>query len=401
MMSESGWPDERWAALGEEIAKARRAKGWDQQELASRSGNSANTISNYERGRSTRSRRVPSGVDRVAFALGWMPDVPRRILAGEDPSVVLSQLSLLDDFREKYEEELAVQPEIDVDAGAAIAALRSPLQKELENYGHHAQDSFVRQVKRYRRLQNVSIEELAKRVIDLGGGLSLDDLKQMEKGTRSPGGAEGRVIAQALGTTVNWLLDSVSSSDAPDEMKAPATREELEAEEEAVKRRIFVAASDLAHARKRHIRAKEQVEVARRQEELAFMVLDKLNSQMTELQVDYQYVLGRIDSLRAASGEEMIKHLVFVDPPKGDVSEGSSIGAKLAEARRRLGLTTEQVAAAARIRPSVLTAIERDQFDALGGAVHARGHIRALAQAYGVDAGSLIAQYDVQHGSRD
>ncbi|MBJ6615527.1 helix-turn-helix transcriptional regulator [Streptomyces sp. I3(2020)] len=75
-MDASGWPPERWAVLGEAISKARRANGWDQQELARRSGNSPNTISNYERGRASRSRRVPGGYIRVAHALGWPPDAP-------------------------------------------------------------------------------------------------------------------------------------------------------------------------------------------------------------------------------------------------------------------------------------------------------------------------------------
>jgi transcriptional regulator with XRE-family HTH domain len=255
-------------------------------------------------------------------------------------------------------------------------------------------------MKRYRLLQGVSLEELAKRVIDLGGGPSLGSLQQMEKGLLSPGRADGRVIAQALGTTVKWLLESGTSSDAPDEMKAPPTREELEVEEEAVKRRVLTAASEVANARRRHVRAKEQVEAARQQEDLAFMVFDRLSTQLTELQIDYQYVLGRIDSLRAASGEETIKQAVFIDAADEAASKETSLGAKLSEARARLGLTPEQVAAAAQMLPSVLTAIELDRFDVLGEDVSVRGHIRVLARAYGMEAGPLIAQYDAQHGDR-
>jgi transcriptional regulator with XRE-family HTH domain len=74
-----------------------------------------------------------------------------------------------------------------------------------------------------------------------------------------------------------------------------------------------------------------------------------------------------------------------------------SIGAALAEARRRAGLSVSQVSRRTRIREAIIQAIERDDYSACGGDFYARGHIRALARAVGADPGPLIQQYDAAH----
>ena len=71
-----------------------------------------------------------------------------------------------------------------------------------------------------------------------------------------------------------------------------------------------------------------------------------------------------------------------------------SIGKVLAEARRGAGLTVAQVSQRTRIRETIITGIEGDDYSACGGDFYARGHIRAIAQASGADPEPLIRAYD-------
>lgn len=70
------------------------------------------------------------------------------------------------------------------------------------------------------------------------------------------------------------------------------------------------------------------------------------------------------------------------------------LGSALAAARRERGLSVEDVAAATRIRPAIIRAIEEDDFDACGGAVYARGHLRSVAQVVGADPRPLVEEFD-------
>ena len=63
-----------------------------------------------------------------------------------------------------------------------------------------------------------------------------------------------------------------------------------------------------------------------------------------------------------------------------------SIGAALAEARQRAGLTVAQVSERTRIRETIIRGIEDDDYSACGGDFYARGHIRAIAKVVGTDA---------------
>lgn len=76
-----------------------------------------------------------------------------------------------------------------------------------------------------------------------------------------------------------------------------------------------------------------------------------------------------------------------------------SIGAELAAARRQAGLNTAQVSQQTRIREPIIQAIERDDFSVCGADFYARGHIRAIAHAIGLDAEPLVAEYDARRGS--
>jgi cytoskeleton protein RodZ len=74
-----------------------------------------------------------------------------------------------------------------------------------------------------------------------------------------------------------------------------------------------------------------------------------------------------------------------------------SIGETLAAAREERGLTVRQVSDVTRLRPTLISALECDDFEAAGGAVYARGHIRSIARVVGADPDALVAQFDAEH----
>ena len=76
-----------------------------------------------------------------------------------------------------------------------------------------------------------------------------------------------------------------------------------------------------------------------------------------------------------------------------------SIGDALAQARSEAGLTITQVSQRTCIRETIIRGIERDDFSACGGDFYARGHIRSIARAVGIDAEELVHEYDATHGS--
>jgi hypothetical protein len=71
-----------------------------------------------------------------------------------------------------------------------------------------------------------------------------------------------------------------------------------------------------------------------------------------------------------------------------------SIGEVLTNARRRAGLSVTQVSRQTRIRETIITDIESDDYSACGGDFYARGHIRSIARVVGVDPAPLIEAYD-------
>jgi len=74
-----------------------------------------------------------------------------------------------------------------------------------------------------------------------------------------------------------------------------------------------------------------------------------------------------------------------------------SIGETLASARERAGLSVDQVSEATRIRQTIISAIEHDDFRLCGGDFYARGHVRSIAQVVGADPAPLIAEFDASH----
>jgi cytoskeletal protein RodZ len=71
-----------------------------------------------------------------------------------------------------------------------------------------------------------------------------------------------------------------------------------------------------------------------------------------------------------------------------------SIGATLASARRRSGLTVSEVSHSTRVTEPIIRGIEQDDYAACGGDFYARGHIRAIARAVGEDPSALIDEFD-------
>ena len=75
-----------------------------------------------------------------------------------------------------------------------------------------------------------------------------------------------------------------------------------------------------------------------------------------------------------------------------------SIGETLVAAREHKGLSVEDVSASTRIRSTLIRKIEAEDFTGLGGDVYARGHLRSIATAVGLDPAPLVAEFDRRQG---
>jgi len=74
-----------------------------------------------------------------------------------------------------------------------------------------------------------------------------------------------------------------------------------------------------------------------------------------------------------------------------------SVGETLTRAREATGLSVEDISSQTRIRAGLIRQIEADDFTGCGGAVYARGHLRSLAKAVGLDPEQLVADFDRSH----
>jgi hypothetical protein len=61
-------------------------------------------------------------------------------------------------------------------------------------------------------------------------------------------------------------------------------------------------------------------------------------------------------------------------------------------------LTVEQVSAATRVRETIIHALERDDYEQCGGNFYARGHVRAVSKAVGLDPEATVHLFDQEHG---
>jgi cytoskeletal protein RodZ len=71
-----------------------------------------------------------------------------------------------------------------------------------------------------------------------------------------------------------------------------------------------------------------------------------------------------------------------------------SVGDELAAARRQAGLTITQVSQRTCIRETIVRGIERGDYSACGGDFYARGHVRSIARAVGLDPDHVVREYD-------
>ena len=78
--------------------------------------------------------------------------------------------------------------------------------------------------------------------------------------------------------------------------------------------------------------------------------------------------------------------------------EPVSVGERLQQARVAAGLSVEDLADHTKIRASIITAMEHDDFSYCGGVTYARGQIRSLAKALRTDAVPIIVEFEIQIG---
>ena len=72
-------------------------------------------------------------------------------------------------------------------------------------------------------------------------------------------------------------------------------------------------------------------------------------------------------------------------------------GWKLRELQH-VGLTVADLADRTKIRATIITAIEQDDFSYCGGVTYARGQIRSLAKALRTDAVPILVEFEIQMG---
>lgn len=71
-----------------------------------------------------------------------------------------------------------------------------------------------------------------------------------------------------------------------------------------------------------------------------------------------------------------------------------STGSLIREARESAGLSLDDVAQITKIRASILAAMEDDDFSHCGGDVYARGQLRSIANAIGIDPAAVLTSYE-------
>ena len=79
----------------------------------------------------------------------------------------------------------------------------------------------------------------------------------------------------------------------------------------------------------------------------------------------------------------------------------ATLGTALRAARETAGLTVEQISAETRIRGTLIRDLEADRFESSGAPVYARGHVRAIVHAIGVDEAPYLALFSRQVGGTE
>jgi len=76
-----------------------------------------------------------------------------------------------------------------------------------------------------------------------------------------------------------------------------------------------------------------------------------------------------------------------------------SLGSILKEARRSAGVSIDSLAERTSIRATLLRDFESDDFSKCGGNTYARGHVRNLAHALGVEPAVFLERFDVEQST--
>jgi cytoskeleton protein RodZ len=71
-----------------------------------------------------------------------------------------------------------------------------------------------------------------------------------------------------------------------------------------------------------------------------------------------------------------------------------SAGQMLSEARTARGMSLDDLAQITKLRASILSAMEQDDFSHCGGLVYARGQLRAMAPVLGLDPEDLVEAFN-------
>jgi len=82
-----------------------------------------------------------------------------------------------------------------------------------------------------------------------------------------------------------------------------------------------------------------------------------------------------------------------VEAPKFDFDPSLQAGEKLAEARRQLGLSLEEVSERIRVRKEFLEALEAMNFKLLPGKAYAMAFLRSYAKVLGLDEQAIVEQF--------
>ena len=71
-----------------------------------------------------------------------------------------------------------------------------------------------------------------------------------------------------------------------------------------------------------------------------------------------------------------------------------ALGQSLVNARKAAGISLEDLSTKTNIRASLLREFESDYFEGAGGDAYARGHLRTIARVLGINAESLLEEFD-------
>ena len=78
-----------------------------------------------------------------------------------------------------------------------------------------------------------------------------------------------------------------------------------------------------------------------------------------------------------------------------------TVGLRLRTAREQAGMSVADVAAATRLRASIIEAMEADDFSLCGGSAYARGQLRMMAPFIGLDPDEIAEYFDSQSPELD